>query len=450
MGMIEDLVEVLDRAHAALDAEEDLDFPLNLFRFHELLTRDARTSAILETLRQEEAASKGKLDREHAEVATTLTAIVDELELDAIEHFEPVPDDEHEPGESLEQIRIWLARATARAPDPYLVGKERTDVNELSKVIQAVDAVAERANRPDVRERLRAAKRRFDHANRARRIFYLTSAGTALVMLERHLGDFHPPPLEQGEEAEYAHFARTRKTPLGKVAETIFGVGRTNPEDDLSVQAFLDGMRSDTRRVYEHVRGRIGAERSLLAVFERYRQRCVWYDAERLRAIAASGPGKPEDRLTETLAAYLFDHGLNPLTRPLVGKVQPDLLAPGSRFSFYVEAKQYASATPGYLLKGMHQVWDMLDELRGKNLDVSEAFYVIYRRGGPRYSFEPRVQHRDRVVHVLVIDIAPTDERGSNAPPTQSFGLADLIPAPFLSPGPKKPQKKSKTKRTAK
>jgi hypothetical protein len=188
-------------------------------------------------------------------------------------------------------------------------------------------------------------------------------------------------------------------------------------------------MRSDTKRVYEYVRARIGAERSLLAVFERYRQRCTWYEAERLRALAVSGPGKPEDRLTDTLAAYLFDHGLNPLTRPLVGRIQPDLLHAGSRFSFYVEAKQYDRAAPGYLLKGLNQVWDMLDELRGTHLDVVEAFFVIYRRSGPRYSFAPRLEHRDRIVHVITIDIAPPDERGSNAPPTQTFEAADLLPS---------------------
>jgi hypothetical protein len=60
-----------------------------------------------------------------------------------------------------------------------------------------------------------------------------------------------------------------------------------------------------------------------------------------------------------------LDHGLNPLTRPLVGRVQPDLLGAGSRFSFYVEAKQYDKAARSYLLKGLNQVWDMLDELRG-------------------------------------------------------------------------------------
>ncbi len=51
--------------------------------------------------------------------------------------------------------------------------------------------------------------------------------------------------------------------------------------------------------------------------------------------------------------AYLFDHGLNPLTQPLVGSIRPDLLDAHSQFSFYVEAKQYIKANPGYLLEGM-------------------------------------------------------------------------------------------------
>jgi hypothetical protein len=268
-------------------------------------------------------------------------------------------------------------------------------------------------------------------------------------MLERHLSDLHPPPHEQTEEAEFARMARTRKRPLGRVGEAIFGVGTIDFESDRDVRMLIAGMRDDTKRVFEDVRTRIGAERSLLALFERYRQRCVWYEADQLRAIAESGPGKPEDRLTETLAKYLFDHGLNPLTRPLVGRVSPDLLGTGSKFSFYVEAKQYDKAAGPYLLKGMNQVWDMLDDLRGKNIDVSEAFYVIYRRGGPRYSFEPRVQHRDRVVHILVVDIAPTQQRGSKAPRTESFPLTDLLPA-RVDATPGKPKAPTKPKAASK
>jgi hypothetical protein len=126
----------------------------------------------------------------------------------------------------------------------------------------------------------------------------------------------------------------------------------------------------------------------------------------------------------------LFDHGLNPLTRPLAGKLEPDLLGSDTPFSFYVEAKQYRRAGRKYLLDGMQQVWDMLDQLRGTAVDVAEAFYVVYRRGGPRYTFPDRVPHGDRVVHVMLIDIAPADQRGSNAPQTVAIELDELLPHP--------------------
>jgi hypothetical protein len=167
----------------------------------------------------------------------------------------------------------------------------------------------------------------------------------------------------------------------------------------------------------------------LLAVVDRYRQRCQWYDSEALRALAESGPGKPEDRLSQTLATYLFDHGLNPLTRPLMGRVSPDILHPHSTFSFYIEAKQYTKGCRKYLLQGMQQVWDMLSNVLGTDYDIREAFYVVYRRGGPRYRFPPRVPDKDRgSVHIVVVDIAASNERGSNAPRTLEFKIEDLVP----------------------
>ena len=55
-------------------------------------------------------------------------------------------------------------------------------------------------------------------------------------------------------------------------------------------------------------------------------------------------------------------------------------------------------------------------------------FYVIYRRSGLRHSFPSRVQDRDRVVHIIVVDIAATDEHGSSAPSTRVFEVAELVP----------------------
>lgn len=448
--MIEDVVENLDRAWAALNAQPSVDLIVNSYRFFDQLKRDTRIAAIMEDLRREEVESVEILTRTHSDVAEALARITDNLEQTAPKAFPAPPNNRDTPDRSLRGVRNELKSAARTIPEPFRVGQLRSDGNELSSAIGLLKAVATRAKRDDAVDQLTELQRKFYYANRSRQIFYLTSAASSLVVLERHLLDLHPPPVDQGQEAEIARHERAGRTRLGEIAEAIFGVGKLNL-DDAEVKSLIEGMRNDIKRIYEDIRRRLGQERSLLAVFQRYRQRCEWYDTERLRGIAANSKGKPEDRLVDTLVSYLFDHGLNPLIQPLVGKIRPDLLDAHSRFSFYVEAKQYINASADYLLKGMQQVWDMLGQLRGSGYDVREAFYVIYRRGGPRYDFAPRVQHGDRVVHVLMIDIAPTDQRGSKSPPTKTFTADDLRPQnavkskAIMSPAPKPSLEKTRT-----
>jgi hypothetical protein len=59
--------------------------------------------------------------------------------------------------------------------------------------------------------------------------------------------------------------------------------------------------------------------------------------AVNMRELAAERGGVIEDKLTATLAKYLFDHGLNPLTQPMIGPARPDLLGADQHYSFYVE-----------------------------------------------------------------------------------------------------------------
>lgn len=430
--MIEDLVDVLDRSWTTLEREIGPQFALSCFPFHHQLARDARTAGLLADLRREESASRKQL-RDAMDIARTdMGPIVDELAATNAEAFEPPPDEDHEYDASLDAVRARLRPPKiAEEDDVWGIGRETNDDDNMGGAVAIVRHVAERAKRTDLVERVDGVVRLREHARRSRRTFFRTSAASALIRWERDLGDLHPPAVIEEWKVDIGRFGRTRSAGLGGIYEQLFGDihGRQNSAvEERAVEAKLDEMRRDVRRVYEEIRRRIGTERSLLAVFERYRQRCQWYDAERLQALAESGRGKAEDRLTETLAAYLFDHGLNPLTRPLAGQIQPDVLGSDERFSFYVEAKQHDDSANSYLLKGMQQVWDMLDQIRGTRFDVAEAFYVIYRRGGPRYSFPARVQHNERVVHILVIDIAPTAQRGSNAPSTITFNLQQVMP----------------------
>ena len=91
--------------------------------------------------------------------------------------------------------------------------------------------------------------------------------------------------------------------------------------------------------------------------------------------------------MTAEFARYLFDQGLSPLTKPLTGGLEPDLLDPEA--GFYVEAKQYKRSARQELVKSVGQVLDTVGRLQGGPYAVEEAFVVVFRRGGPRYLLPP-------------------------------------------------------------
>jgi hypothetical protein len=145
----------------------------------------------------------------------------------------------------------------------------------------------------------------------------------------------------------------------------------------------------------------------------RFKLRCEWHDRQRMANLASeeSLPGGPEDRLTAELARYLFDQGLAPLTKPMTGGLQPDLLDPNARF--YVEGKQYKDSARSYIIKAFTQLIDTVSKLRGDpNYEVEEAFCIIFRLSGPYYLLPQTVEAGELRVHFVLIDLAPPSETG--------------------------------------
>jgi hypothetical protein len=272
----------------------------------------------------------------------------------------------------------------------------------------------------ELQDRVNRIDAAYSHAQRARRLDEVSSAGSSLVHLERELLELHPGPNRLPRAREHdgtLHHLRNH-----------FFERQPALTDDAGATTQAVPLRNCATIVAEEVRRRLGLERSLLALVNRYRQRVEWYEAHRLRELAVQGPGVIEDRLTSTLAMFLFDHGLNPLTKPMIGPSQPDMLNTEGPFSFYVEAKQHGDDARSYLVDGFSQMWDMFDRVRGTRLEVREAFYVVFRRGGPRYQFPERVANDGRVVFPIVIHIAAMSESGVNAPRPIRIGESELRP----------------------
>jgi hypothetical protein len=189
-------------------------------------------------------------------------------------------------------------------------------------------------------------------------------------------------------------------------------------------------LKQHTRRVYEALRARIGSRASLVSLLDRFKQRCEWHDAERLRDLcqAPTSKGRVEEVLTRELARWLFDEGLSPISTPMLAGRRPDLLDSSAPAKLYVEAKQYSKSAKKYLLKGFRQAWDAVEKLHATPYSLDEAFLIIFRLAGPLYVLPETVIRPGWTMHLRVIDISPASEHGSkNAPKPVVISESELF-----------------------
>jgi hypothetical protein len=166
-------------------------------------------------------------------------------------------------------------------------------------------------------------------------------------------------------------------------------------------------VREEEDLLHDELRRQVGTTRSRYAVVDRFRQRCEWYDQAQLVQLADQATGQAEAALTAVLARYLFDQDLNPISRPMTGRLEPDLLDPSLEGGFYVEAKQYTSSARDYLKRGVWQAHDTMATLASTRYAVREGFYVVFRRGGPRYVFPEILPGERWQLYPVLIDLSP-------------------------------------------
>ena len=172
-------------------------------------------------------------------------------------------------------------------------------------------------------------------------------------------------------------------------------------------------LQWDAENVHEEIRRRIGLGRSLLAVVNRFKNRCEWHDRDRLLGMAQGETRKAEDLLTADLARFLFDQGLNPLTKPMTAGLQPDLLSKSPSGWLYVESKRYSASPRPIVIKAVAQVFDTVGRLRGSKFEAHEGFLVVFRLDRPYCVMPASVPCAGLTLYPILIDIAPSSVSGS-------------------------------------
>lgn len=415
-----DLIELLDRQFAYL-LGRDRDRVLHaLPRVIRLIQSEPRLKAIVDEFSAEMARSLDSFVRHEESVMVELRTLWErhgpELELaDSTSDFPYA-------GPRVRSMvmrnhlseKVTFPQDDEPSGDPGRCSRPLFGMRHLCKcLLDRCEASAQPPHLQDLSTRLQSMQDQHDHAVRQFWLDGRTLPGVAYLRLASTARSVNavPVPYDGSDEALVVQVNAFRGAELSDLVFAPHCQPHTNVD---KLTPVIEQVRRDAALVHEELRAQIGLTRSHFGLVMRFADRCQQYDAARLRAaVGEDKTGRPERCLTLELARFLFDHGLTPLIDPEIGGLRPDVFEPHRRWALYVEAKQYdKNATRRSIVENCAQVWSTWNRLRSR-YEVSEAFLVVFRRGGPVVHLPKLVRHDDLSLYPVLVDIAPTEEAGS-------------------------------------
>jgi hypothetical protein len=126
--------------------------------------------------------------------------------------------------------------------------------------------------------------------------------------------------------------------------------------------------------------------------------------------------GDREKKLTLHLARFLFDNGVPVIYRMRAGQHEMDMVDPDATKPLLIEAKVYKdSSAREEIVEGIAQLHSYLNNLSASR-DMDEAYYVVYRFGGPLYELPEEITTNRFLLSTILIDVGRSRESGSRQP----------------------------------
>jgi hypothetical protein len=428
------LIEVLDRQQRFLITREGGDFLAQLPEYVGFLRREPQIDVhiddlvrdAIDALRRYEAQDESTV-AELKKLRRTLVRAAPEIDDSTIDEPDPASSDYHLFHFSLARFdRQAEAEAVISFPDSRSATSDPARSGGLIELLRVKIDQAEygksdplatdkkiRSDLDHLRLRLVTLADRHQHAYRLFLLESRTLAGVSIARLERVASSLIVEvPKFESMPARLEWLSTLFMHDFATGASSLRAALFNSQLDDTGlrqVETSVAELKFEAERTYEALRARIGSQLSHRGVVERFRARCQIYRASELRDLAVNS-ATPEDDLALQLAYHLFDQGFNPLVKPLVGGLQPDLLDPSvTPWTMYVEAKQYGRTGRSgrrAVISASRQIWDTLGRLRGSGYDVHEAFLVVFRLGGPRLALPDAVEAEGVTLWPLLVSSA--------------------------------------------
>ncbi|OYD17363.1 hypothetical protein CH330_00315 [candidate division WOR-3 bacterium JGI_Cruoil_03_51_56] len=165
---------------------------------------------------------------------------------------------------------------------------------------------------------------------------------------------------------------------------------------------------------YEYIDEQLDDQRAILAVLRRYKQKCEWFQRERLHTLWRENTSRGEHLLGYHLYEYLHDQGLEFVIEPLTASGRPDLVsAQASDDPLVADVKVFDGKTrnKSYIAAGFNQVY-----LYTRDCNQPFGYLVVYNVSDTDLKLvlphqeqsTPFLVHNAKSIFVLTIDINPS------------------------------------------
>jgi hypothetical protein len=349
---------------------------------------------------------------------------------DALKGEETLP--EHD-----EQHDTSLTRFDRLTANPRAVEKEEEDlerspeedsttVGALSRILQAQEPALRSRDESQEKKLLGAQVVQLHQVHefrfRERRLRTITSPGRSFRSLLAYCRSQNPPPIGVDDWMPFLKRDRWKYA----VLKSIFD------ENEGQARQMLVDVRTDLFRVYEALRALLGTSLSSVTLVSRFKERCTWFDKDRLRRLATGADedrGVREDRLTMELARYLHDNGVFSLVRSRMANLEPDAIAPFGPRRLAVESKVHdkGDSAKGAIRRGFWQLHAYLTSLETKTVRAHEGFLIVFRLGGGLCDAPPVVALNRFRIHIVPIDLGEAEDSGHAQPKPSQVGVGELI-----------------------
>jgi hypothetical protein len=436
----ERLIELLDRRYSLVADASPQDFLLELDAFLDFIQSDEVLKYYVEQMVaqfqrriQERDRAFEQQKREAIALRHRLVKIFPDLD-DSKTPFELDPQFDL-PSETYQRslahfddimnaINRWEGKIWPVSPDLY---HDHSDVIKLLNILRRKLSLKERSLRQEGKDPSKEIPEDFrsdfdylcdrhehthlDFVNHRR-----VSPGSSFAFLVDAVSKINPEPQKFGSWQQIIQTVSERAlSSEGEAEDELRAIVYKGQEND----RLLPVCKPHLRRVYESLRAMIGSRLIHWQILNRYKARCMWYDRERLLELVERNPTRRrEDVLTRDLARYLFDNGISVLYRVRRGVHEFDLIGECSQAQIFLEVKTYKDSrnTRRTLVNGVAQLHAYLTGLEAHDTLVQEAYYVVYRLGGPLYDLPREIATNRLTIYPMTIDLGPSSESGRRQP----------------------------------